>query len=106
MLKAICILTLLVTIGFMGYLTYNAIQTNRRNKAKSETHSRIFMAQIEKELREKEANGTMNNVQKTAPKYPLIITPEEPKALNYDEYTDDVDLSAANGKTLKDFFAP
>jgi hypothetical protein len=37
---------------------------------------------------------------------PIILTPEEHKELNYDEYTDDVDVNAANGKRLKDFYRP
>ena len=113
LIKSICIVTLIVSLALMSYFIYNAFQTSKRNRAQSEANSRIFIAQIEKELQEKGLNGVnvmdgtknyVQKVQKTAPKSQLIITPDIPKPLNYDEYTDDVDLNAANGKTLKDFF--
>ena len=93
----------------------------------SEANSKIFMAQIEKELKSKglrsdaepsemqptkltpvdEFMSTVTPIAQTnlnINSQPIIVEPEKPKGLDYDHYENEVDESEANGKTLKDFF--
>lgn len=102
MLKMICILVIVVCLVLIVYSIWNAIATNKRNKAAEASAERIFMAKLEKELDRDEKRITPDPIYQ--PSYKSTSAPTFKQGLDYDSYEEEnVD---SQGMKLKDFFQP
>ena len=108
-MKELCIIVVLVCICLCVWSIFNAINTNKKNKAADEMSAKLFMADVEKDLKNKtERVIKADSVAKSTT--PLArfetITPVKPvtKELNYDLYEEEEIPENIKNKSLKDFF--
>jgi hypothetical protein len=108
LLTPICVVVLIVCLVVMVYCIISAIKTAKRNKAKDEISRKIFMAKMQQAQANTSGDAPTKTTKQLWAKEPETIVSSKPKALNYDDYIDDVaqDDAIANGASLKDFFNP
>lgn len=102
LMKGACIVIGLVCGGVIVYAIYNAFDTAKKNKAADEMSRQIFLAQM---MQNKNNSNTTSQVPANQDEVKQsVVEPEKPKALDYDKFENEVDLSTKSDKSLKDFF--
>lgn len=102
MLKAVCVVVLLICIGAIVWSVINAIRTSKRNKESEERNRVIFMSQINQ--MKNENPSTSDKVVHTSSMVHPQIVPKVP--VNYEQPNEpepEVDIS---GLKMKDFYGP
>ena len=101
MIKAVCIVVLVVCVGFFIFSLFNAINVSKKNKATDEITRKVFMASVLKEqkLAEHDSNESSSTL---FTKQTNSLTPENKNEL-YDEYDDDPLEEVGEGQHLSDF---
>ena len=101
-LKAICVIVMIVCVCVMIYSIVNAIMVTKKNKDTDAATRRIFLARMGQTDKIGQHELKMNPVLRQ----PLSeIEPNKPKPLNYDEFeaVDGIDENSS-GKSLNEFY--